>query len=288
MKSGTKHLSPFARQFPVLPQIETIGYLPEKKDCINFSFDTCNFSFILSGGGTYLLRGKLYPVTAPAVLLQWPGEPMLYGPREGGSWEELYLIYPGSCQTALLNTNTFLPDTFPVRPFARTPRFESALARLKAFVASRRIQETDGDTGDLLCWELIASSFARPEERAAENVRLKRIREYLEKNLSKDIHLETLASELRMSVSSLRRCWYGGAGNTTFREYRDEIFLQKSCRLLVESRDSVKEIASALGFDDIYYFSRKFHHLSGMTASAYRRKYCIPPLVFPGAAPERR
>ena len=91
-----------------------------------------------------------------------------------------------------------------------------------------------------------------------------------------------------MSVSSLRRCWYGGAGNTTFREYRDEIFLQKSCRLLVESRDSVKEIASALGFNDIYYFSRKFHHLSGMTASAYRRKYCIPPLLFPGAAPECR
>ena len=173
-------------------------------------------------------------------------------------------------------------------PVCENPRFESALARLKAFVASHRIQETDGDTGDLLCWELIASSFARPEERAAENVRLKRIREYLEKNLSKDIHLETLASELRMSVSSLRRCWYGGAGNTTFREYRDEIFLQKSCRLLVESRDSVKEIASALGFDDIYYFSRKFHHLSGMTASAYRRKYCIPPLLFPGAAPERR
>jgi len=279
MKNYTRHLAPFPRRFPLLPQIETIGYLPRKENCMKHSFRECNFSFILSGSGSYVLRGKRYTVTAPCVLLQWPGEPMDYGPPEGETWEELYLIYPGKYLPVLRKSNTFSPEDFPVRPFTRTARFENALEKVKTFTVSRNMRETDGDTGDLLCWDLVTSSFAPSGERFAEDRKLERIRRCLESNAAKDIHLEELAAELKMSVSTLRRYWMRFYGETTFGEYRDDIFLRKSCRMLVETRYAIKEIASHLGFDDIYYFSRKFRRLSGMTASAYREKHKVSDFI---------
>jgi transcriptional regulator GlxA family with amidase domain len=42
--------------------------------------------------------------------------------------------------------------------------------------------------------------------------------------------------------------------------------------MLVESNLSIKEIASALGYRDIYFFSRQFKAKMGITPSEARRR----------------
>ena len=103
--------------------------------------------------------------------------------------------------------------------------------------------------------------------------RIKTILKYLESSIGTDIDCRELAKELNMSVSSLRRCWREHYGLQTFSRFRNNLMLQKSCRLLVETKLSVKEIAQRLGFADPFYFSRKFHLLMGMPPFEYRRKY---------------
>lgn len=275
MKSCTRHLTPFVRRFPLLPPVETIGYLPTKRDRVSHAFSSCNFSLVLSGSGSYMLRGTVFKVKAPAVLLQWPGEPMNYGPAADDTWEELYLIYPGNCRTMLEAANVFSPGMVPVRSFVRTAWFDAALERIKTFVLAGS-RETDGDIGDLLAWELVTASFTPSGHRDPADRRLEMIRCRLETNPGRDIQLQQLAGELGMSVSTLRRYWRRFYGDTTFSAYRDEVFLRESCRRLIETGDPVKLIAERLGFESVGYFSRKFHRLSGMTASDYRERHRVP------------
>ena len=96
------HLAQFPRRMPNGISVQSIGGDPHKTTHIHRIFDTFNFSFILSGGGSFTFRGQTWQVEAPCVFIQWPGELMDYGP--GGqweTWEELSLIYPANQLNAL-------------------------------------------------------------------------------------------------------------------------------------------------------------------------------------------
>src|SRR6478735_4663307 len=90
----TKHWKPFTRRMPARFQLATMDLLKTKRHWIRYKFDSCNFSLILRGRGRYLRSGVWYPVVAPCVITQWPGEPLEYGPEAGEDWDEFYLIYP--------------------------------------------------------------------------------------------------------------------------------------------------------------------------------------------------
>lgn len=274
MNNTVKHFAQIERKFPIYPQIDTIGYMAQKMSKVNYVFSSCNFSFVLSGEGDYEWNGVKYWIKAPAVLLQWPNKKMNYGPAidKGKSWEELYFIYSGTEYQKLLNSKVFLPEKFAFRNFERTSHFDITLKNIYANVLSNS-NSLSIDKIDQLCFELISASFETPEYEVLNNPVLKKIRSHLEKELAKDINLEELAKKLNLSISSLRRYWKKYYPQQSFGDYRNSIFLQESCRLLVESDYEIKEIAEYLGFSDVYYFSRKFHLLSGVTATKYRQKH---------------
>lgn len=269
MDFSSKHVAAYERRFPLLPPVETIGYIPNKKQRIVHSFSSCNFSFVLSGKGDYVFRGKSYPVEAPCVLLQWPGDPMNYGPDP--AWEELYLIYPGEWMPRLVQSRTFLPGNPPVRPVRSVTALHAALERLNRECMN---PDPNADRLDALCWNLIVSSFGLPAETGSGDEVFRTIREFLEKHpLSGEVNIDRLARKVGMSESALRRCWAKNEPSGPFRAYRDSLFVRESCRLLIETRLPVKEIAGKMGFSDVYYFSRKFRRKTGVPPSEYRRRH---------------
>ena len=262
------HLSPYPRRFSLLPPLESIGFHPRKTERVVHAFQNCNFSFILAGRGTYVLRGVEHPVVAPCVLLQWPGEPMDYGAVAGGAWTELFLIYPARCLAALRRAGVFAPGEPPVRPVAVD--LAEAVAHLEDRLKAKHL---DADRVDAACWELIVSSFAPGSPREGRLHAVERCREHLRGTLGGAFDAAALAKSLGMSLASLRRRWAEEHGPQTFSGYRDMILMQRSCRLLVETQATVKEIAARLGFADPYYFSRRFRQLARCTPTAYRRAH---------------
>ncbi len=79
-----------------------------------------------------------------------------------------------------------------------------------------------------------------------------------------------LATSLGLSTSSLRRHILEATGLPLHRFVRT-LRLQKARRLLRQTNKSLSEIAFLLGFPDVYYFSREFSRLAGITPSAYRK-----------------
>ncbi len=271
MDSRFIHLAPYSRRFTLVPPVETIGFAPQKREVVRRSFDACNFSFILSGRGEYDYGGEAYAVIAPCVILQWPDAPMLYGPPAGETWFELYLIYPRRCLDILKSSEVFDPGHPPVRRMGGD--VSEAVSKLHTLTKAKHI---NADLIDIACWNLIVSSFGPGASPAQEHPILVKCREYLSRNLAGSVDVEALAESVAMSLSTLRRYWAKEHGSQTFREYRDMILLQSSCRLLVETSSPIKEVAGELGFVDVYYFSRRFHQLSGCTPTEYRRAHAVP------------
>ena len=60
--------------------------------------------------------------------------------------------------------------------------------------------------------------------------------------------------------------------NTTFSEYLKHRRFSVAKSLLSNSGYSVKEVADAIGYDDVSYFCRVFKQYSGMTPLEYQKK----------------
>ncbi len=270
MDSRSIHLAPYSRRFTLLPHVETIGFAPHKRDIVSRTFDSCNFSFVLSGCGEYHYGGSVYTVTPPCVVLQWPDVHMHYGPTDGETWSELYLIYPRRCFDVLKSSGAFDPGNPPVRNIGGD--ISETLVQLSVMTQSRHV---NADLIDSACWNLIASSFGLGTSLTQEHPAIVKCREYLSGNLAGSFAVEVMAETVAMSLSTLRRYWAKEHGRQTFREYRDMILLQSSCRLLIETSFPIKEVAGELGFADVYYFSRRFHQLAGCTPTEYRRAHAV-------------
>ncbi len=89
----TTHWAAYPRQFPAVLPAQHTGYLPAKREWVDRAFPSCNFSLILSGAGEFHRKGVRHEVLAPCVITQWPGEHVRYGPADGSTWEEFFVIY---------------------------------------------------------------------------------------------------------------------------------------------------------------------------------------------------
>jgi AraC-like DNA-binding protein len=94
------------------------------------------------------------------------------------------------------------------------------------------------------------------------------VRAHIEENLASGATLEEVAERLHLSPSALRtRLRQHG---TSFSALHDELRRDHASRALRQSRQSVSEIAHALGFANPPAFHRAFRRWFGVTPGAYR------------------
>ena len=101
------------------------------------------------------------------------------------------------------------------------------------------------------------------------NVMSTRLRRYLSQRKSLDLTLDEAAAALFMSSRSLTRKLSNEG--TTFQSIKDEMRRDLAIDWLVKTRDSIGQIASKVGFENLPSFHRAFHSWTGSTPNAYRR-----------------
>ncbi len=266
-----RHTAPLPRRFATRLPVATVGYLEKTgQDIITHRFKSCNFSFILAGSGFYEKDGRRWPVQAPCVLIQVAEEDQRYGPVS--FWHELFLIYEAHCR-AQLEACRYLVRERPIWNIGNMVQVHARLEELTDLL--RRVNE-DGsvDRLDMVCELLIMESIlgrARPAESEEEQA-IRRIHAYLRGHFLKDHDYDQLAREQGMSRSTFRRRWARMYHEPPGR-FVGQLRLREACRLLVESKAPIGDIAERSGFQDQLYFSRIFRKKTGMTASAYRKRH---------------
>lgn len=103
------------------------------------------------------------------------------------------------------------------------------------------------------------------------NEELKIIDAFIQENLDKKITLAMLAKHVNRSENYLSRLFKSETGINTI-TYINTQKMHHAKELLANSQLSIKEIASALGFDEQSYFNRIFNKIYGLNPSEYRKK----------------
>ncbi|MCP3922812.1 MAG: GlxA family transcriptional regulator [Desulfobacterales bacterium] len=99
-----------------------------------------------------------------------------------------------------------------------------------------------------------------------------KIQKYLEKNYSKALKIKYLADKAGLSERTFARRFRKATGETPL-EYLRFIRIGKARSLLETTLDSVDSITYATGYEDVSSFRRLFKKITGLSPSAYRKKF---------------
>nr|WP_283105617.1 helix-turn-helix domain-containing protein [Shewanella kaireitica] len=96
---------------------------------------------------------------------------------------------------------------------------------------------------------------------------------FIKENYMQPITLTELAQTAHLSISALERRFTKHLGQTP-KQFINEVRLENARRLLIETNESIANIAQETGFNDHSYFSRQFQRLFGKSPSLFRREHC--------------
>jgi transcriptional regulator GlxA family with amidase domain len=96
---------------------------------------------------------------------------------------------------------------------------------------------------------------------------------YIAANLDRDLSVNALAEQARMSLRSFARLFDGRADRLTPAKLVEATRVEAAARALSESQGSIKQIATQCGFGDEERMRRAFLRKLGVAPSAYRRGF---------------
>lgn len=92
---------------------------------------------------------------------------------------------------------------------------------------------------------------------------------YMQENIYDNITLQELCEHFHYSPSRFSSLFKQKTGYSPI-DYFIQLKMQKASQLLDFSDQSIKDIAATFGFDDPYYFSRRFRKTIGLSPKKYR------------------
>jgi AraC family transcriptional regulator len=101
---------------------------------------------------------------------------------------------------------------------------------------------------------------------------LRRIEEYIDAHLEKDLSVGELASYLRISRSYFARSFRSAVGLTPH-GYVMRVRVLRAQELLANTNLLLIDVALATGFADQAHFCRRFHQMTGVAPRAFRAQH---------------
>jgi len=167
----------------------------------------------------------------------------------------------------------FLDPTRPVWPIADPASLRLHLAGFSVLARSSDPSRVV-DRVDRIAERAILDSWLTPGVRPDEDAEVRAAAARLQVSPSAEWDIATLAAEHGFSPTTFRRRWVEAIG-TPPGQYLLQLRIAEACRLLVETSLQIQAVAAASGFDDAYYFSRRFRIEAGQSPGAYRKIYSL-------------
>lgn len=111
---------------------------------------------------------------------------------------------------------------------------------------------------------------APSEERLAELVRLRRVKDRIDRDHAEPLDVEELARAAHMSAGHLSRRFRAAFGESPY-SYLMTRRIERAMALLRLDTMSVTEVCFAVGYGSLGTFTTRFTELVGMSPGAYRR-----------------
>ena len=226
------------------------------------------WQYTLSGRGCLDYEDTHYDILpGDAMLLKVPERHCYWLPRDSERWEFLYVSLAGSEIMRLglearsrLGVVAKFPLHSPVVRSAESIMHAGMAQRIKTrFEISRRAYS--------FMMDLLAEASENTQSR--NEFPLEAAREYCVANISKPLTVDDLAAAAKLSRWHFSRRFQKTTGVAPHR-YILETKMSFAAHLLLNSRLSVKEIASQCGYADTSYFCKSFKLVHGTSPGLFR------------------
>lgn len=265
--------SEFARE--TLLYLQEIGQVHARQPHISTHPDLASYLFImvLSGSGRLSYLGEEYTLACgDCALVNCKND--YYHESSDNLWTIRWIHFYGSTASNIYRKYIerggdviFHPDT--LKDFINCWDNIFELASSDDHIKDMRINEQLS----VLCSLFMAES-RRPGSRipGKEHQSLLKIREYLAEHLSEKITLTMLSEKFYINKYYLTRLFKNEYG-LTISDYLLQIRISRAKELLRFSGLSIEEIGESCGITPLYYFSRIFKQVEGISPRDYRKKW---------------
>jgi len=254
--------------------IFSIGYYPKAKDHYTYrkkGLPENILFYCIDGHGWYELEGNRYEIGPNEFFILPQNKEHAYGNDPEHPWS-IYWIHFGGEGLAAFNELLAVQKHF--KPFYIKNNAHTVAIFTKIYKALLLGYSIDNLLFANMCFTHFITLFIY-NSRHYETVESENpdcvdsAILYMQEHIDENISLNELSRHYNYSVSRFSNLFRHKTGYAPI-DYFLQMKMQKACQQLDFSNDSIKAIAFGMGFDDPYYFSKRFKTIIGVSPKKYR------------------
>lgn len=255
----TKHLYPLAYGH----YVDAYGHQAERINHTDFLFIFCH-----RGQGWFRTEHAQGKLNAGQLLLLPAGEAHAYAASTEQPWSIYWSHFQGQ---AASNCMDFL-ELSPSQPLLTLSRWRELIPVVTDLLnlQTQRHQFTAAVVAASLLQRIVAElPRLTATAQAPTGFDLLALERFMIDNSHRDLDLDDFAQFAGLSRFHFSKKFKQFTGSSPMR-YFNQIRVKIACQLLDTTTDTIRQIASHLGFEDPYYFSRLFKKMMGVSPQHYR------------------
>ena len=248
------------------------GYFPKAQghEVQRETFDEYLVIYCVDGAGWIRLGHRQWTVGKGDIVFLQPDMAHGYGAAPENPWSIHWAHFNGRHARHFLE----LADISSSRPmitvgerFNLVALFNQILTTLQLGYSLHFLISAAAGLHQVLSGVALQAVYAPPPPYKDLNVQ--RIIQFMAANVTRPYTLDELAAEANLSPSHFARTFKKKTGYAPI-DYFIRLKIQKACELLETTDQQVGEIGHGLGYPDLYYFSRLFKKVVGLSPRQYR------------------
>ena len=228
--------------------------------------------YCVQGGGWYQLNhAEKYPVRANQWIILPAHVPHKYAADDDAPWTIYWLHFTGTQAAALYAYLLETTITGPVNILPTDERFrlfEDLFSLLTRSATQAGVVQASARLAHFLL--ALLPSANQPALPPAAAIGVAQSIQFMREHLVSSFTVAELAAQAGMSASYYSAQFRAQVGRPPI-VFFNFLKVQEACQQLTYSKLRIKEIANQLGFDDVYYFSRVFTKLMGLSPRQFRQ-----------------
>lgn len=264
------HINPMLRHLHIC----SIGYYPKAKDHYTYRKKGLSENFLfycVDGSGWFQIGKQRYEVGPNEFFILPQHEEHSYGSSSENPWT-IYWVHFGGDSLPKFNQVQEVQKHFKPQVVRNNGEI------IPIFLKIYKTLELGYSIDNLLFANMCLSHFLtlfvynKRHYASASNEKLDCVDSaihHMQDNINDNISLITLSKKYNYSVSRFSNLFKQKTGYAPI-DYFLQMKMQKACQLLDFSDRSIKDIAFSMGFDDPYYFSKRFRKIIGVSPKKYR------------------
>lgn len=253
--------------------IASLGYYPQAKGHYTYRKKGLSENFLffcVDGQGWYQIEGERFDVRANEFFLLPQNKEHAYGSNENDPWT-IYWIHFGGTSLPDLNAMPRVKDHFKPTYIRTGDSIISLFTKIYKTLESG--YSTDNLTFSNLCLGQFLTLFlfnAKHFDSAVSKPDIiDDVVRFMQENIGNNLTLQDLCDHFHYSPSRFSSLFKQRTGYSPI-DYFIQLKMQKASQALDFTGQSIKDIAAEFGFDDPYYFSRRFRKTIGVSPKNYR------------------